>query len=219
MGDMSVFEAIDRLRAAWRFRPDPVPEADLRRILEAATRAASGGNAQPWRFVVVRDAELRRRIGELYQRAWRRYRGAVERTFGDALGAQGRSMIAAAEALAERFAEVPVHLVVGAQKPPPGFELREESGEALDVGTIHSSIYPAVQNVILAATALGLATRLITLHRIHEEELKRLLGIPDGVETMALLPIGYPDGTFRRRPRLPIERVTHWDRWSETPRK
>ena len=70
-----VFETIDNLRAAWRFKPDPVPDDAIRKILRAATRAASGGNTQPWRFVVVRDPELRRQVGALYLRAWKVYRG------------------------------------------------------------------------------------------------------------------------------------------------
>jgi nitroreductase len=208
-----VFETIDNLRAAWRFKPDPVPEALIRRIIEAATRSASGGNSQPWRFVVVRDAELRRRIGEFYLKAWNVYRPATERAFGAALTGQGASMLAGAEALAHHFGEVPVHIVVGVQKPPPGFALRDAHGEVIEAGTIYSSIYPAVQTLIIAATALGLATRLITLHRIYESELKRLLDIPEHIETVALLPLGYPDGAFRRRPRLPVAAVTHWDRW------
>ena len=212
MPELSAFEAIDQLRAAWRFKPDPVPDDAIERLLRAATRAASGGNAQPWRFVVVRDATLRREIGALYWKAWNVYRPAVERAFG-ALTGQGASMVTAAEHLARTFADVPVHLIVGMKQPPADFALRDEAGRVIDAGSAYSSIYPAVQNLMLAATALGLATRLITLHRIVEAELKKLLGIPEDVETVALLPIGYPEGSFRPRPRRPLNQVTHWDRW------
>lgn len=215
MSEMSTFEAIESLRAAWRFRPDPVPEPVIRRIVEAATRAASGGNSQPWRFVVVRDAETRRKIGALYLEAWNLYRPAVERALGGPAVGQARSMLAAAQTLAEKLAEVPVHVIVGVRKPPVGATLRDEKGNALDVGTVYASVYPAVQNLVLAATSLGLATRLVTLHRIREAELKSLLGIPGDVETVALLPLGYPDGTFRLRPRLPLAAVCHWDRWGK----
>lgn len=208
-----VFDTIENLRAAWRFKADPVPDEAIRKVIHAATCSASGGNSQPWRFVVVRDAALRRQIGELYLKAWNVYRPATERLFGGNLPEQGKSMLAGAEALAKNFGAVPVHLVIGVQKPPEGFALRDERGNAIEAGTVYSSIYPAVQTLIIAATALGLATRLITLHRIYEGELKQLLDIPDHVETVALLPLGYPDGTFRRRPRLPLEAVTHWDRW------
>jgi nitroreductase len=213
MADMTVFDAIDRLRAAWRFKTDPVPEEAIRCILDAATKAASGGNAQPWRFVVVRDPALRAEIGWRYVQAWSVYRGAVERVFGGRLDEQGRSMLAGAETLAKNFAAVPVHLLVCMRQPPPELVLRDKAGAPLDAGSVYSSIFPAVQNVILAATALGLATRLITLHKIVEADLQALLGIPKNVEIPALLPLGYPDGTFKRRPRLPLEAVTYWDRW------
>jgi nitroreductase len=210
MADMTVFDAIDNLRAAWRFRLDPIDDSDVRKILEAATRAASGGNSQPWRFVVVRDPELRRRLGEIYLRAWNVYRPAVERLFGGRLDAQGRSMLAGADALARNLGAVPVHIVVGLKETGGRLLLRDEAGMPIDVGTPYSSVYPAVQNLILAATALGLATRLITLHRIFESEVKALLGIADDVETVALIPLGRPDGVFKRRPRLPLSAVVDW---------
>jgi len=210
-----VFETIDNLRAAWRFKPDPVPDAAIRTVLRAATHAASGGNTQPWRFVVVRDPELRRQVGALYLRAWNVYRPATERMLGGVLPPQAQSMLAGAEALAQNFHAVPVHIVVGVQLPPPSFTLRDADGKPLEAGNAFSSIYPAVQNLMLAATALGLGTRLITLHRIFEGELKQLLGIPERVETAALIPLGYPDGTFKRRKRLPLAAVAFSDRWGQ----
>jgi nitroreductase len=210
MADMTVFAAIDNLRAAWRFRPDPIDDSDVRKILEAATRAASGGNSQPWRFVVVRDPELRRRLGEIYLRAWNVYRPAIERLFGGRVDAQGRSMLAGADALARNLGAVPVHIVVGLKITGGRLLLRDEAGMPIDVGTPYSSVYPAVQNLILAATALGLATRLTTIHRIFESEVKALLSIAEDVETVALIPLGRPDGVFKRRPRLPLSAVVAW---------
>ncbi len=214
---MDVFEAIDSQRAAWRFKPDPVPDDAIRAILRAATHAPSGGNAQPWRFVVVQDAELRRQVGALYLRAWSVYRAATERLFGPMVASgQGRSMLDAAEALAQNFHAVPVHVVVGMVLPPPDFALRDEQGSVLQAGTVYSSIYPAVQNLMLAAAGRGLATRLITLHRIYETELRALLGIPDNIELVALVPLGYPDGVFKRRPRQPLAAVAYRDRWGNS---
>jgi nitroreductase len=210
MDKMTVFEAIDNLRAAWRFRPEPIDDSDLRRVLEAATRAASGGNSQPWRFVVVRDPELRRQLGEIYLRAWNVYRAAVERLFGAQIDEQGRSMLRGAESLARNFGAVPVHIIVSLKKTGGRLLLRDDAGKPIDIGTPYSSVYPAVQNLILAATALGLGTRLITLHRIFEDEVKALLGIADDVETVALIPLGRPVGVFKRRPRLPLDAVVKW---------
>ncbi len=78
-----------------------------------------------------------------------------------------------------------------------------------------ASIYPAVQNLMVAARALGLGTTITTLHREHEAEVKELLGIPDDVETMALIPVGRPRGRFGPGLRRPVEQVTYWDRWGE----
>jgi nitroreductase len=82
--------------------------------------------------------------------------------------------------------------------------------------TLGASIYPAVQNLMLAARALGLGTTLTTLHKLHEDDVKKLLGMPDNVETMALIPIGVPTGKFGPPSRLPVDKVVYWDAWGET---
>ncbi len=82
--------------------------------------------------------------------------------------------------------------------------------------TLGASIYPAVQNIMLAARALGLGTTLTTLHKMHEDEVKQLLGIPEDVETMALIPLGVPLGKFGLPDRLPAEKVVYWDEWKAT---
>ena len=109
-----------------------------------------------------------------------------------------------AEHLAHHLADVPVFIIATvnnagvAPVSPPG-----------------ASIYPAVQNLMLAARALGLGTALTTLHRAHEAEVKQLLGIPDGIETMALIPLGWPRGKFGSGDRLPVQKVTYWDKWGQ----
>jgi nitroreductase len=199
---MDVFEAINTLRAMRRFTPDPVSDDELWTVLGAATKAPSGGNRQPWNFIVVRDAETKRGLAGYYRRAW-------EQTYGKApppqsaeseagLGAAYRS----AEYLAHHLADVPVLIVVtsrGVGASPSG-----------------ASIYPAVQNLMLAARALGLGSTITTLHRLYEREVKELLGIPEDVDTMALIPIGRPAGRFGPPRRLPVEKVTYWERWDNT---
>ena len=109
-----------------------------------------------------------------------------------------------AEHLANHLAEVPVLIIAAvnlsavAPVTPPG-----------------ASIYPAVQNLMLAARALGLGTTLTTFHRTHEAEVKQLLAIPDGIETMALIPVGWPRGKFGSGDRVPTEKVVHWEKWGE----
>jgi nitroreductase len=201
---MDVFEAIYTLRAIRRFRPDPVPDELIWRVLEAATMAPSGGNRQPWRFIVVRDPQVKARLGEFYLEGWNRIYGPLRE---DALSNPAMARIyRSAEHLAHHLAEVPV-LIVACLQTSPWPASTSPPG---------SYIYPAVQNLMLAARALGLGTVLTTLYRVREEETRALLGIPEGWETMALIPLGWPRTPFGPLRRLPVEQVTYWDRWGET---
>jgi len=199
---MDVFEAIKTTRAMRRLKPDPVPDDLLWQVLEAAIRAPSGGNRQPWGFVVIRDEEKKKKIAEWYLGAWNKSYAMMKHA-ATADPAAARTY-ASADHLANHLAEAPV-LIMAAVR-------------AGDVGTSPSGsyIYPAVQNLMLAARALGLGTTLTTLHRAHEAEVKELLGIPEEIETMALIPLGWPEGKFGTGPRKPVEDVAHWDTWGTT---
>ena len=109
-----------------------------------------------------------------------------------------------ADYLANHMAEVPVLVIPTIKK------------DMVVIGpTLGASIYPAVQNLMLAARALGLGTALTTLHKMHEDDVKQLLGIPDDVETMALIPVGRPKGQFGPVRRMPVEKVVYWDGWGQ----
>lgn len=200
---MDIFEAINTQRAMRRLKPDPVPDDLVWKVLEAAIRAPSGGNRQPWNFLVVRDPEQKRKIAEWYLDSWNKSYGLIKQAA--AASPDTAKTYASAEYLANHLAEVPVLIIATvnnagvAPVSPPG-----------------ASIYPAVQNLMLAARALGLGTCLTTLHRTHEAEVKQLLGIPENVETMALIPLGWPKGKFGAGPRLPVDKVTYWDAWGAT---
>jgi len=197
---VDLFEAIGTLRAMRRLKPDPVSDEALRTILDAAIKAPSGGNRQPWNFLVIRDPDTKRKLAEHYLHGWDRLYGPF-REFALADAGTARTY-RSAEHLAHHLAEVPVLILATVQREaiapgsPPG-----------------ASIYPAVQNLMLAARALGLGTTLTTLHREREAEVKELLGIPEGVDTMALVPVGWPEGKFGPPSRLPVEQVTYWERW------
>lgn len=199
---MDLFEAISTLRAMRRLKPDPVSDAQLWTILDAAVKAPSGANRQPWNFLVIRDPDTKRKLAQYYLDGWNRIYGPL-RDFALANPATAGTYRSAAH-LAQHLAEVPVLILATVQVQaiapgsPPG-----------------ASIYPAVQNLMLAARALGLGTTLTTLHREHEAEVKELLGIPEGVDTMALIPVGWPQGKFGPPPRLPVEQFTYWERWGE----
>lgn len=201
---MDFFEVATTQRAIRRLKPDPIPDAVLARIMDAAICAPSGGNRQGWRFVVVRDAATRARLGELYRESWNElakvpyYRDAASAPRDSALG----KMAASAAHLAEHLGEAPVLILA----------CIATDGVAPTV-TTGASIYPAVQNIMLAARALGIGTCITTIHRYRDAQVKDLLGIPAGIETCALIPLGYPLGKFGRPPRQPVGEVAFADHW------
>jgi nitroreductase len=200
---MDFYDVITTQRAMRRLKPDPVPDELIWKILDTAIKAPSGGNAQPWNFLVVRDREKKQKIGEWYLDAWNRMYGPARETMlaNEAMARTFKS----ADHLANHLADVPVLIIATIKKGMPNIS-----------STLGASIYPAVQNLMLAARAEGLGSTLTTLHKLHEDEAKQLLGIPDDVETMALIPIGWPKGKFGTPSRLPVDKVTYWDTWGVT---
>ena len=198
--EIGLFEAIYSQRAIREFKPDPVPDELIHKLIEAGTKAPSGSNRQGWKFLVIRDVELKRRIGEYYNRA-------RESRYGG--GAAPPSNIpprrqAASNYMAEHLHEVPVLILACVE--------HDGSPSTMSRG---GSIYPAVQNILLAARGLGLGSVITSLHKQYESEVKALLGIPENVETAALLPIGFPVSRARYGPttRAPVEEVTFYDKW------
>lgn len=202
---MDFFEVTHTQRAMRRLKTDPVSDEDLWKILHTATMAPSGGNQQPWNFIVVRDEEKKRKIGVWYLDAWTKAYGPARETMQ--ADPQMKKVFNSADYLANHIAEAPVLIFATIRRDMP------TSGPSPLLG---ASIYPAVQNLMLAARAIGLGTALTTLHRLHEAEVKDLLGIPDGIETMAMIPVGWPKGKFGTPARLPAEKVVYWDEWKQT---
>ena len=159
--ELSIHDAIHTLRAMRRLRPDPVPEQEIRYVIECATQAASATNAQQWAFVVVRDAEQRRKVGALYlEIADKLVRPSAEE--GSPLAEDTRKVFLHAWQLAERMSEVPAMIVACMREGVAG-----EAASAL--ASYYGSIFPAVQNLMLAARARGLGTTLTTLHLAEEK--------------------------------------------------
>lgn len=214
-----VFQIMYSLRSMRRLKPDPVPDDLIWKIIDAGTRAPSGGNTQPWRFLVVRDAATKAFIQERYKRAWDRYVVANMQAASTAPTPPSPAevedrmrMVSAANHLAEHLHEAPVLLLV-CMLPrtlalPPDPESQPPSPAAL-----YASIFPAVQNMLLTCRALGLGATLTTLHLLYEQGIKERLGIPEEVQTVALVPIGYPVGRFGPTSRQPVAEVTYWDAW------
>lgn len=218
-----MLEAIHSARAIRRFKPDPVPEAVLTEILDAAIRAPSAGNAQNWVFLVVRDAEQRRKLGVLYRKA-----SDIASAMYAARGRpphlteeQFRRLMSSGSFLWDHLADAPVILVPCQTQPkvpppealPPDVRARHLEEQRYVERIRGASIYPAVQNVILACRAFGLGTTITTNHIRCEDEVKAVLGVPDDVQTFALMPIGYPLDAFGPVVRRPVAEVVHADRW------
>jgi nitroreductase len=220
---IDLFEAIYTARAQRRLRPDPVPEELITRVLDAATRAPSAGNAQNWHFVVIRDAEQRRRVGALYRKGSDIAEAVYKARSRPAhlTEVQWQRMMTGGAHLWNHMGDAPVLLVACLhQRDLPARDAldpawREHYGsERAYLNRIRgASIYPAIQNVILACRALGLGTVITTNHLRVESEFKAMLGIPDDVDTFALMPIGWPEGRFGPLSRRPLEEVLHIDRW------
>ena len=198
-----------------RFKPDPVSDEDLWTCLRAAQQAPTGGNVQPQQYVVVRDPDQRARIAALYRAGYERY----SKVQGDPPSfrspedeASWRRTKAASNFLAEHLSEVPV-LVLFLQ-PIINWTPSDDEGP-IDIGRLDASVYPSVQNFMVAARSIGLGTALTTVIRIRGYDALEALGVPNPErwEIAALLPVGHPVGKFGEARRKPVAAVTHWDRW------
>jgi nitroreductase len=206
---IGLLEGMSTTRSIRRYRPDPIPDDVLRTILEAATWAPSGSNTQSWRLLVVRDPDRRRQIGDLYRKAFEEFYPA-ERLAAETDPSRHR-MMAGAIYLAEHMGVEPPVLVLFCRDDPSHNSPTSPSG--MRSWTRGSSVYPAVQNLLLAARASGLGGCLTTIHLRYETEVKALLGIPDDMDTYALVPLGYPRDRFGPLRRRPVEEVTYLDTW------
>jgi nitroreductase len=211
---MDILEAIRTTRAVRRFTAEPVSDEEVMTCIEAATQAPSGGNIQPWQFLVVTDSATKRAIGDAYRRSYNRYEPALRRDRppfrSDEERATFTRMARASRHLAEHLAEVSVMVLV--LMPNISMTLQDEQGP-LDVGTVFASVYPAVQNFLLAARGLGIGTTLTTVYRIYQDEVRTICGIPQRYEIVALIPMGRPQKPFTVGRRRPPAQVTHWNRF------
>ena len=202
-----LFDTIYSLRSVRRLKPDPIPEETLKKIVEAGVHAPSGGNRQDWGFILVRDAELKRFIRDRYRDTQKQLQ-ARNPPPSDIPPARQRVLRATAY-LSEHMHEAPVLLLACSVKEYPPWAHNPRASTA----TVHGSIYPAVQNILLACRALGVGATLTTTHCFFEDELKQKLGVPDNMEISALLPLGYPRGKLGKTTRKPVDEVLYWDRW------
>jgi nitroreductase len=212
-----IYQAMSTLRAVRRLRPDPIPDETLERILQAAAWAPSGGNVQPWRVVVVRDAATRSALGKLYKPQWEKYSAEVRQsldTLSDEARVKSERMFAAADHLGNHLGDAPAILV---------FCFNPDRMEITDAGMDRASVvgggcvYPAVQNAMLACCAEAIGCVLTTLLCYEETAIKSLLDIPEDWYTCAFMPIGYPVlGGHGPISRSPVNKLAFADRWSRS---
>ena len=209
---MDAIEALMTTRAIRRFTDEPVTDAEILTCLRAAQQAPTGGNVQPQQYVVVRDPALRAEVATLYRSAFDRYeRSLPDPTFRTPEDeASWRRTRDASRHLADHLDDAPVLVVV--LLPIIPWTPSDDEGP-MDIGPLYASVYPAVQNLMVAARALGIGTALTTVIRIHTAELCEALGVPGGYEVAALVPMGRPVGRFGVARRKPVEAVTHRDRF------
>jgi nitroreductase len=208
MPGVELEEAMRTQRSIRRLRPDAVEDELVLRIIELALKAPTGGNRQNWEFVVVKDRAAKERLGRLNMQAWRIY-GGIGKLVMRNRPAMLR-VIAAVDWQARHFADAPVVVVAclrGVRLPWP----------PVASTSYYGSIYPSVQNLLLAARAEGLGAGLITLPLWSTWLARRALGLPWNVTPCAVVPIGWPKGRYGPTTRRPVGEVVHLDRYGNQP--
>jgi len=221
------------MRAMRRLRPDPVPREVIEQIVRAATWAPSGSDAQHYGFIAVTDRQQMAQLAELWRDVVETYLALMGTVVPDAADERHARMAGALEYQAEHFDETPVVIAacyrrsgIGALADPRAAVATAKSlgasrlwklarsGRAASGLAEASSIYPAVQNLLLAARAHGLGATLTIWHLFREADFRRVLGVPNEMGIYALVPMGYPLGNFGPVRRRPVAEILHWDRWS-----
>lgn len=204
--DFDLFEAIYTTRAMRRLKPDPVPRDLIMKVIEAATLSPSNSNRQPWIFLVVTDPAAKQFVAERYKKAWDTFYCTAEKrvvmeTQPDT--PEGKSL-RSANYLANHMADAPVLIFCCVKR----YTDKRRAGRPM-VG----SIYPAVQNLCLAARAYGLGTSITGMHSMFAKEIDERLGVPETYANEVLVPMGYPKGRWGRPARRPAAEVTFFDHW------
>lgn len=203
-----LLELIATTRAVRRYRDEPIPEHDLATMLFAATRAPSGSNRQPFRFLVLRDSpdaqRARSLIGQASRRLWADKRAAdgYDEGSGATPGSRKARTAATMQHFVDHFEQIPVVVLAAATRRRPGPE-----------ETLGASVYPACQNLLLAARALGYGGVMMMWHSLVDAELRETLGIPDDVFLAATITLGRPVGGHGAVRRRPLEQLVFEDRW------
>jgi nitroreductase len=209
--DLSQTDALLSTTRAVRKRLDlskPVPRALIDECLELAVQAPTGGNAQGWSWLVVDDPDKRKALSDLYRVGAEGYLASASKQADESGDKQSQRVFSSAIYLMEHLHEVPVHLIPCIQGRPKG------PVPAAAMSGLFGSIYPAIWSFQLAARSRGLGTALTTLHLAAEQQAQELLGLPEDIQQVALLPVAFTVGTdFKAAQRPPVAEITHWNAW------
>lgn len=211
--NLNVFHIMKTARPMRRLKSDPVPQALLEEILDAASCAPNSLNTQPYKFLVVRDPTSKAFFGERYDAAMQpRFAPMIADPNDNSPTARN---VRTALALGKRLKDVPVLLFIcGKRDWPMGIPRSKRKGLA---PPSYGSVFPCVQNILLGCRAKGLGASLTTMHQVFEAELCKQLQIPDTYGIVAVLPIGYPEGNFGPVTRKPSAEITYLDHWGAAP--
>ena len=204
--NMPLIEAMMTQRAVRRVRPDPVDDAVVRKCIELALRAPTGSNGQNWEFVVVKDQRVKDQLAKRYRQAWAPYGAIGKRVAGKDESMQ--KIVRAVQWQVDHFSEIPV-LVVPCLRA--GGRLPYAPNPFVSESSFFGSIYPSVQNLLLAARAMGLGASLITLPLWSVTSARKILGLPLTVTPVCVVPLGWPRGRYGPTTRKPVDEVIHLD--------
>ena len=198
---MDVLEAMETCTAMRYLKEDPVPKDVIERLIYAATRASNPGNSQGWHFLVIDDPDTKRVLGD-------KVLAGMAPMFADRPVLEDpvqERMMAGAEHLARNFARVPAWIVGAARNVYPP--------QAPQDHFMHSAVYPAAQNLIVAARSLGIGTCFTTFGALAEAEIRSLCNVPDELHLFVYVAVGYPERAFQTVRRRPVADVLTWNRF------
>lgn len=203
--DMSLQEAMSTQRAVRKVLPEQIDDDIVLRCIELALKAPTGSNGQNWEFIIVRDRATKAAFAAQYRKAWRIYGTIGERVTSDQ--ADMAKVLRAVGWQVDNFEDIPTVVVpclVGPSRFVPA---------SIGQSSHYGSIYPSVQNLLLAARAMGLGASLITLPLWNQFRARRILGLPIKVQPVCMVPLGWPRGRYGPTTRRPVGDVTHLDRF------
>lgn len=201
---MPLSEAMDTQRAIRRLKPDPVDDALVLRLIALALRAPTASNAQGWEFIVIKDPAIKRSFARLNRQVWRLYRRIGR--WAARHNARRQRMLSAVQWQADHFEEIPVIVVAclrGAYIP----------FLHISAASYFGSVFPAVQNLLLAARAVNLGATLTTIPLWNLIAVRRILGLPWNITPCAVIPLGWPLGRYGPTTRKNVSEVVSFDRF------